>query len=167
MQVGFYNITIHFYINLDIIGDHPQWYTGIMAAPTYSGYREVPHTADWELQVWAPNLISLLEQAANGMYHLAGAKLASNARLTRRIELKYSDPENLLIDFLTELVYLVDTEGLAFDDFELQLSEDRLIAVITGAPLASINKEVKAVTYHNLTIRTTMQGLEVSIVFDV
>lgn len=138
-----------------------------MSSPTASGYRELPHTADWELQVWAPDLISLLEQAAKGMYHLAGARIESNTRHTRRIELKYSDPEILLIDFLTELVYLVDTEGLAFDDFGLQLSRDRLIAVITGGPLVSINKEVKAVTFHNLTVRTTRRGLEANIVFDV
>lgn len=138
-----------------------------MASITPSGYQEVPHTADWELQVWALDFTSLLEQAARGMYHLAGARLAVNARHSRRIELKYRDPETLLIDFLTELVYLVDTEGLAFDDFELKLEKDRFTALITGARLASINKEVKAVTYHNLTIRETDQGVEANIVFDV
>jgi SHS2 domain-containing protein len=138
-----------------------------MTSPLLSGYREVPHTADWELQVWAPDLSTLLEQAASGMYHLAGVKLNSYPRLTRRIELSYRDPEMLLIDFLTELVYLVDTEGIAFDEFELNLEGDRLIAELTGAPLASITKEVKAVTYHNLTIRITNRGMEANIVFDV
>ena len=131
------------------------------------GYREIPHTADWELQVWAPDLITLLEQAAHGMYTLAGAKLNTEPRLTRRIELSYGDREMLLIDFLTELVYLIDTEGIAFDEFDLELDGDRFIAEMTGAPLESITKEVKAVTYHNITIRTPNHGLEANIVFDV
>jgi SHS2 domain-containing protein len=138
-----------------------------MTTHTLSGYREVSHTADWELEVWAPDLCTLLEQAAFGMYHLAGASLASSPRLNRRIELSFHDSEILLIDFLTELVFLIDLEGLAFDEFELQLVGDRLIAEIAGAPLASITKEVKAVTYHNLIIHATDRGLEANIVFDV
>ena len=138
-----------------------------MTTQTLSGYREVSHTADWELEVWAPDLCSLLEQAAFGMYHLAGARLSSSPRRIRRIELSFHDPEMLLIDFLTELVYLIESEGLAYDEFELQLEGDQFIAEITGAPLASLTKEVKAVTYHNLIIHATDRGLEANIVFDV
>jgi SHS2 domain-containing protein len=39
-----------------------------------AGYREREHTADWELEVWAPDLPRLLEQAARGMYRLAGLR---------------------------------------------------------------------------------------------
>ena len=138
-----------------------------MTSQTLSGYREVSHTADWELEVWGPDLSSLLEQAAVGMYHLSGVRLASSPRLVRRIEISFHDPEMLLIDFLTELVFLIESERLAFDEFKLQLEGDLLIAEIIGAPLASISKEVKAVTYHNLLIHATDRGLEANIVFDV
>ena len=36
-----------------------------------------------------------------------------------------------------------------------------------GAPLETVNKMIKAVTYHNLQIRQTARGYEVEIVFDV
>jgi len=39
-----------------------------------SGFREREHTADWELQVWAPSFSGLLEQAARGMYALSGTR---------------------------------------------------------------------------------------------
>lgn len=131
------------------------------------GFQETSHTADWELIVWAPDLVALLEQAARGMYHLSGVELISAPRLTRRIKLPFHDPEMLLIDFLTELLFLVETEELAFDEFELEFTGNQLTANLTGAELEYISKEIKAVTYHNLEIRKTDRGLEASIVFDV
>ena len=88
-----------------------------MQPQSLSGFRELPHTADWELEIWAPDIGALLEQAARGMYHLCEAKLYSHPRLTRRIELIIIEPEILLIDFLTELIFLTESEGLAFDEF--------------------------------------------------
>jgi SHS2 domain-containing protein len=132
-----------------------------------AGYREREHTADWELEVWAPDLPCLLEQAARGMYRLIGVRLKGGPRHERIIELSVLDAESLIVDFLSELLYLVEEEGLAFDEFSLQISQDKLIAELTGAPLESLEKEIKAVTYHKLSVRKTDLGLQVNIVFDV
>ena len=138
-----------------------------MQPQSLSGYREVPHTADWELEIWAPDIGALLEQAARGMYHLCGAKMYSHPRLTHRIELIIIEPEIMLIDFLTELIYLTESEGLAFDEFNLKFEGNRLIADVTGAKLESLSKEIKAVTYHNINIIETDRELKANIVFDV
>jgi SHS2 domain-containing protein len=138
-----------------------------MQPQSLSGYREVPHTADWELEIWAPDIGTLLEQAARGMYHLCEAKMYSHPRLTRRIELIIIEPEILLIDFLTELIYLTESEGLAFDEFNLKFEGDHFIADVTGAKLESLSKEIKAVTYHNINIIETDRELKANIVFDV
>ena len=138
-----------------------------MQPKSLSGYREVPHTADWELEIWAPDIGTLLEQAARGMYHLCEAKMYSHPRLTRRIELIIIEPEILLIDFLTELIYLTESEGLAFDEFNLKFEGDHFIADVTGAKLESLSKEIKAVTYHNINIIETDRELKANIVFDV
>jgi SHS2 domain-containing protein len=42
-----------------------------------------------------------------------------------------------------------------------------LLAELEGSVIASIDKEIKAVTYHNMAIEASSQGLRVSIVFDV
>jgi SHS2 domain-containing protein len=42
-----------------------------------------------------------------------------------------------------------------------------LLAQVESAPIASLAKEIKAVTYHNLAIRQTERGLQANIVFDV
>ncbi len=62
-----------------------------------SGYKEIEHTADWELEVWAPDLLGLLEQAARGMYALSGTCLAPGTRLRRSLSLPANDPESLLV----------------------------------------------------------------------
>jgi SHS2 domain-containing protein len=136
-------------------------------SPVTAGYREVDHTADWELHVWAPDLVGLLEQAARGMYHLEGASILPEPRRTRDFELLFHDPESLLVDFLAELLFLAENEGLGFDQFDLAITGDRLQAKLTGAPFASLAKEIKAVTYHNLALRQSDQGLEANVVFDV
>jgi SHS2 domain-containing protein len=132
-----------------------------------AGFREVEHTADWELNVWAPDYPRLLEQAALGMYALSGTQLKVGPRQVRVLVLSERDRESMLVAFLTELLYLEEMDGLGFDNFELRLEGDLLEAHLEGAPLESLSKEIKAVTYHNLVVRETERGLEVNIVFDV
>lgn len=132
-----------------------------------AGFREVEHTADWELEVWAMDLASLLEQAARGMFYLSGMRLQTEPRVTRTLSLEASDPETLLVKFLTELLYYAEQEGIAFDQYRITLDGFRLEAELEGARLASIDKEIKAVTYHRLAVRQVDGLLRVNIVFDV
>lgn len=132
-----------------------------------AGFRELEHTADWELEVWGPDLPSMFEQAARGMYSLKGVRLQPKPRVDRTMEIYASDPESLLVSFLAELLFLEEVEGLGFDTFELRLEPTRLSAQMNGAPIASPGKDIKAVTYHNLVIRRTERGREANIVFDV
>lgn len=131
------------------------------------GYREREHTADWELEVWAPDLPLLFEQAAAGMYELSGTRLKSQPRTEKELQLEAADEEGLLVDFLGELLYLNESENLAFDEFNIKIESLKLMAKIGGAPVESQTKEIKAVTYHKLEIRESSRGFEVNIVFDV
>ena len=136
-----------------------------------AGFREHEHTADWELEVWAPTLPALFEQAARGMYALSGIVLKPFPRKVRQMKLAAVDPESLLVGFLQELLYLEETAGLGFDQFDIRIRDLDLDAILTGAPILAISKEIKAVTYHNLKIGESERGsdsaLEVRIVFDV
>jgi len=132
-----------------------------------AGYLEIEHTADWALTVWAPDLTGLLEQAARGMDTLSGVVLESAPRVTRNLSITGHDPEHLLVKFLTEILFIGEEEGLGFDTFELFIQDLHLKACLSGAPIASQQKEIKAVTYHDLQIQPTSLGLEATIVFDV
>jgi SHS2 domain-containing protein len=132
-----------------------------------SGYRELDHTADWEIEVWAPDLAGLFEEAARGMYALSGARLDVRKPESRTIVVSAIEPEVLLVMFLEELLYFGEMENLGFEKFELRLEDGELSAKLEGGSLVSLEKEIKAVTYHNLQIRETVQGIKVNIVFDV
>lgn len=131
------------------------------------GFREIEHTADWEIEVWAADLSGLLEQAARGMYSLTDTRLESDKRLRRHVEVPFHDRESLLEGFLSELLYLGEVEGLGFDMFDLKLEGGQLKADLEGAPLRSQSKQIKAVTYHNMRVREGPRGFEANIVFDV
>jgi SHS2 domain-containing protein len=130
-------------------------------------FEELPHTADWAMRVTAPDLAGLFAEAARGMNTLAGVKFTPGPKTRRTLSLSAPDVESLLVAFLSELVYSAEQEHLAFNDFEIQVNGQTLQASMDGSPIVSINKAIKAVTYHNLHIRQTARGYEVEIVFDV
>ena len=101
------------------------------------------------------------------MNALSGAQAGPGARLSRTFEAEAPDVESLLVLFLSELVYAAEQEHLVFDAFEIELKGNGLKVSMSGAPLLTLNKSIKAVTYHNLQIRQTAAGFEVEIVFDV
>lgn len=135
------------------------------------GYRELEHIADWELEVWAPDLSRLFEQAAQGMSFLAGVHLGDGPAVRRDLDLDANSAEDLLVLFLSELLWWGESEQAGFDRFDLRVERDgetcRLRGQAEGRPIQDQAKEIKAVTYHRLTIEETPQGYAVRIVFDV
>lgn len=110
---------------------------------------------------------SLLEQAARGMLTLAGVKVAGGPLSEREIVITFLDREQLLVKFLSEVLFFVEQENLAFTEYHISLDQDRLKARLRGYPVRSLEKAIKAVTYHNLEVCQTEGGYEAYIVFDV
>ena len=131
------------------------------------GFEEVSHTADWSARIWAGDLPTLFIEAARAMASLSGTTIGTGPRLTQTFEAEGPDAESLLVAFLSELLYYQEQENLAFDVFNLRLASQWLKAQLEGAQIASTEKAIKAVTYHNLKIERTKEGFETTIVFDV
>jgi SHS2 domain-containing protein len=78
------------------------------------------------------------------------------------------DYESLLIAWLNELLFLHERENLGFDEWDItDLGPQHLLATLRGAALQAGEKDVKAATYHNLSIVATAEGLEATVVLDV
>ncbi len=131
------------------------------------GFEEVSHTADWSARVWAQDLPSLFTEAARAMNSLSGTVAGNGARLKRVFAAEAPDPESLLVAFLSELLYYQEQESLVFDVFDLRVATQWLKVEMEGTQIASSEKAIKAVTYHNLKIKKTDEGFETTIVFDV
>jgi SHS2 domain-containing protein len=139
----------------------------MMQEKSESGFLELAHTADWALKVWGPDLARLLTEAARGMYALMEVEISQEQPVAMPLEMKADDGESLLVSFLSELLYLGEDQGLAFDRFELELQDFKLSGVLHGGLVESQRKEIKAVTYHELEIIYTGSSYEATIVFDV
>ena len=133
------------------------------------GFEEVEHTADKALRIFGTNLTELFLSGAAGLTQLMAAEVSEiSTEIEKSIELEAIDAESLLVEWLSELAYWAESEMLVFNKFRIQnVTATHLQASILGGKVPELEKHIKAVTYHNLKIIKTSQGLEVTIVFDV
>ena len=132
-------------------------------------FEEIEHTADNAIRIFGANLQVLFISAAQGMAGLMVGNVAEvSTEVEKSVELDAIDAESLLVEWLSELAFWAETEMLVFTQFEIKnLTATHLQANICGGKVSVLEKHIKAVTYHNLKIIKTPQGMETTIVFDV
>lgn len=131
------------------------------------GYEEVDHTADIALRVWGEDFQTLLTQAAEGLYTLMGIVTLTGSSFENVIPIPQGNRETMLVDFLTELLYLSEERGLVLDDFTFDEEQDKISVRSTGRKILSQERAIKAVTFHNLNVEETETGVITTITFDV
>jgi SHS2 domain-containing protein len=131
------------------------------------GYQEVDHTADIALRVWGEDFQALLRQAANGLYHLMGVVPFAEIPVAASYVLQQDSLETILVDFLSELLFLAEEKDQLFDTFSFDEQDDELTVRMAGQKILSQERFVKAVTFHDLDVRQTDLGFEATITFDV
>lgn len=122
-----------------------------------AGWTILDHTADTGLEVRAPTASSLFETAARGLFSLITDPSTVAAREARRIEVSGGDPGQLMVRWLSEILYLHETEGLLFSRFEVHgLEGGRLRGTAWGeafdAGRHAIRTALKAITFHQLEV---------------
>ena len=88
------------------------------------------------------------------------------------VKINGNDLEDTLINFLREALYLFNGQGwLVRDCKPLELDKRRIVAQFQGEPYNRTNNplktEIKAVTYHGLSINKISKGWRAKVVFDV
>jgi SHS2 domain-containing protein len=129
------------------------------------------HTADIGIIAYGADLKQAFANAAKGLSSLITDPGGVEERLHRDIALSAADEESLLVDWLNELVFYFDTEGIIFRRFEIsRLDSHHLKARGYGEKVASskhqIKRGVKAATYHMLKIEKN-KGYRVQVIFDI
>ncbi len=80
------------------------------------------------------------------------------------VELEAENVEELLYNFISELIYLKDVKRLFLSAFDINIAADKrsLKAVVAGEPIDynihTIKTDVKAATYHDLRIEKADDG---------
>lgn len=133
-----------------------------------SGFKEIQHTADAALSVWAENLNELFKNSLKGMYQLIG--ISSNltqGNEAQQIALQADDSESLLVSFLSECLFIALNKRLLLVPEVLEINEGVLNCTMQVFSINKIKREIKAVTFHNLSVNHNKNGYKVIIVFDV
>jgi SHS2 domain-containing protein len=130
------------------------------------GYQEIEHTGECGIRVWADDLAGLFEEAARGLYQVAGGQPERGQSIERRLDLQAEDLEGLLVAFLGELLYLQEHEGLGFTEFDLQVRGQVLTGTMLGGDMPIVTQPLKAVTYHGLKIEHHNSQYSCEVVFD-
>ncbi len=138
-------------------------------------FEEIPHTADWSFRAFGKDLRELFENAAFAIFAMEGAvscdalgKCVATIETARAVAVTGIDYESLLVNWLTELLWLQESKREAYHRFNIEtLSPTTLRAQVIGAPMTQLDKIIKAVTYHNLKIEQTANGWEAAVVVDV
>jgi SHS2 domain-containing protein len=148
----------------------PQFVSDIGYTPSMNNlpYEEIEHTADLAMRVRGKDMADLLRHAAEGMLALSEAQSKPGEVRLVKIKLQAPDDEQLLVMWLEELLYGMEMHNVMYRDFEIQVLDGmRLVASMQEQPLHSIAMQIKAVTFHDLRIITTQEGLEATVVFDI
>ncbi len=133
-------------------------------------FEEIDHTADRAFRVTGRDMAALLENAARAMQALDrdGPRLTAEPSATRAIEVEGVDGESLLVNWLNEILYLEQAHHLVCEQFHIdELKNHRLRARVEARKRDRSHSHIKAVTFHNLKIRQTLEGLAAEIVVDV
>jgi len=134
-------------------------------------YELIDHTADVGIRVTAESPEALFETAALALTELMTDTTTVEPKLERTMELQEESLDLLLVCWLQEILYLVDTEGLVFSVFEVRIEGTELQATLRGEPfnpeVHPRKSDVKAVTYHHLEVTTHDDGWQAQVILDI
>jgi SHS2 domain-containing protein len=139
---------------------------------TSDSYRFIDHTADFGLEIFGRNPGDLFKQAAMALTDLLTDPSLLKERQRRTLEIEGSDWEDLLINWLRELLYLYNGKDQFVAGVELIAIEPTGLRaeVATEAyrrGCHEIRNEIKAVTYHQLEVKADDDGWRARVIFDV
>ena len=135
-------------------------------------YELFEHTADLGIRVYAGSVDELFADAARGLF----AVMVTNFKAVLPVEeatfqVAGNNLEELLHDWLSELLYTFYTRRLVLGDFRVQVGAAGLSAVARGEPLDpqrhEIDGEVKAITWHGLKVEQLADRWRAEVIVDM
>jgi SHS2 domain-containing protein len=131
---------------------------------------EVSHTADVKIRATAPTLELLFSEALSALMEVLYGPDRKGGK-EREITIDADDHESLLREFLSEVLFIAEVDGLVFSGAEIRITGNHLAAILDGEPFDrrrhALGTEVKGISYSGLAITQDANGYTLEIVFDV
>lgn len=129
-------------------------------------YRWAEHTGELELEIEAESERAVFEEGFEAMRELLRNE-SDGSVSSYKVSLEAADRPALLADWLAELAFLAESEGLVPERLSsLELGEAGLEAVVEGLR-GDPPHLVKAATYHRLSLARRSSGWWARVVLDV
>jgi SHS2 domain-containing protein len=135
-------------------------------------YRVFDHTADLGLEIYGTDEKELFLNAAIAVFDTMTELDHVTVKENRHFSVEGSDREDLLINFLREILYMYNGEGFLLKECSISDIDDRqVIGTVRGEVFDPekhrIKMEIKAVTYHRIEVEKTPHGWKGRVIFDV
>jgi SHS2 domain-containing protein len=140
--------------------------------PTDLNYQIIDHTADLGIIVRGADAKDLFISAGYAMTDLMVKGDISEKGAKRKVLVEGEDFPDLMVRWLSEILYLFDGEHILVSAIEISsISPIRLQSTLTVVPLKrghhEILREIKAVTYHQISVDKTKDGWQAKVIFDI
>lgn len=133
-------------------------------------YELIDHTADVGVKAYGKTVAEAFEHAAEAMFDIITDESMIDSIGEYDIQLEAPDLEQLLVDWLSKLLFLNDAENLVFGKFQVTIDANRLSARVFGEKYNTkkhkMGVEIKAVTYHILQVNKK-DPIFVQVLFDI
>lgn len=131
------------------------------------------HTADLGMEVYGKTLPLLFEKAARALLRIMiGPNTGVGTHRARPVSISAEDPADLMVRWLSEILYLLDGEGLVVTQiaFRQVLPNNIAAEVLTrdfDPACDHIYCEIKAITYHQIAVNRKGNLWEARVFFDL
>jgi SHS2 domain-containing protein len=131
----------------------------------------VDHTGDVAIRLRAPDLAGLIDagiRALRGLL-LEGEPEPGAVELCAEIRASGVDREDLVVQALQEVLHAIQEDGIDPLEVRVAVQDDTEAELrLRGVRAPDARRlEIKAVTYHDVSVRETEEGLETTLVLDV
>ena len=135
-------------------------------------FRILEHTADIGFEAFGASRAEVFENAGRALFHIIVEAESVAPREQVNVLAQGTNPSELLVNWLSELLFLQDAEGWLFRDFEvISLSDNSIQAVARGEKFDPARHQikllVKAITYHQLVLEEAAGVWRVQVYVDI
>ena len=135
-------------------------------------FRILEHTADIGFEAFGATRQEVFRNGGRALTHLMVDLETIAPREMKALRAEASDMPSLLVNWLSEILYLFDAEGRLFRDFDFDtLTQQSLTATARGERFDRQKHQVKllikAVTYHQLDLMETAEGWRAQVYVDI
>jgi SHS2 domain-containing protein len=136
-------------------------------------FKYLEHTADAEFVAYGLTVDEAFVNAARAMFGLVVDPSKVKPAEMREVTLTAGSLEDLLFDWLSELLYLSEVDRLVFSKFEVKITKNGeywLNAKACGetvSPCHEVFLHIKAVTYHDLRVERRNNVYEAQVLLDI